>query len=168
MVSEELDLNRALESIGVEVFETDLGEYIIQLAEETPSHLVAPALHKTKEQVSELFHRKLGVPLTDDIEEMARVARETLRQKFLQADLGISGANFLVAETGTLVIITNEGNGRLCTSAPRIHIGITGMEKVLSVRGGFGGFPAAAAPGGYRAAADQLCQYGQRPPAGGG
>lgn len=131
MVSEELDLNRTLEGIGVEVFETDLGEYIIQLAGETPSHLVAPALHKTREQVSELFHRKLGVPLTDDIEEMARVARETLRQKFLQADLGISGANFLVAETGSLVIITNEGNGRLCTSAPRIHVGITGMEKVI-------------------------------------
>ncbi len=131
MVSEELDLNRALEANGIEVYETDLGEYIIQLAEETPSHLVAPALHKTKEQVSELFHDKLGVPLTDDIEEMARVARVTLREKFLQADLGISGANFLVAETGTLVIITNEGNGRLCTSAPRIHIGITGMEKVI-------------------------------------
>ena len=131
MVSEELDLNKTLESIGVDVFETDLGEYIIQLAEETPSHLVAPALHKTKEQVSVLFHEKLGVPLTDDIEEMARVARETLRSKFLSADLGISGANFLVAETGSLVIITNEGNGRLCTSAPRIHIGITGMEKVI-------------------------------------
>ena len=131
MVSEELDLNRTLEAAGVEVFETDLGEYIIQLADETPSHLVAPALHKTKEQVSELFHEKLGVPLTDDIEEMAKVARETLREKFLTADLGISGANFLVAETGTLVIITNEGNGRLCTSAPRIHIGITGMEKVI-------------------------------------
>ncbi len=131
MVSEELDLNRTLEGIGVEVFETDLGEYIIQLAGETPSHLVAPALHKTREQVSELFHQKLGVPLTDDIEEMARVARETLRQKFLQADLGLSGANFLVAETGSLVIITNEGNGRLCTSAPRIHVGITGMEKVI-------------------------------------
>ena len=131
MVSEELDLNKTLESIGVDVFETDLGEYIIQLAEETPSHLVAPALHKTKEQVSELFHEKLGVPLTDDIEEMARVAREALRSRFLNADLGISGANFLVAETGTLVIITNEGNGRLCTSAPKIHIGITGMEKVI-------------------------------------
>ncbi len=131
MVSEELNLNRTLEGIGVEVFETDLGEYIIQLAGETPSHLVAPALHKTREQVSELFHQKLGVPLTDDIEEMARVARETLRQRFLQADLGISGANFLVAETGSLVIITNEGNGRLCTSAPRIHVGITGMEKVI-------------------------------------
>ena len=131
MVSEELDLNQALEGIGVEVFETDLGEYIIQLAGETPSHLVAPALHKTKEQVAELFNDQLGVPLTDDIEEMARTAREALRQKFLQADLGISGANFLVAETGTLVIITNEGNGRLCTSAPRLHIGITGMEKVI-------------------------------------
>jgi len=131
MVSEELDLNKTLESVGVDVFETDLGEYIIQLAEETPSHLVAPALHKTKEQVSELFHEKLGVPLTDDIEEMARVAREALRSRFLAADLGISGANFLVAETGTLVIITNEGNGRLCTSAPKIHIGITGMEKVI-------------------------------------
>ena len=131
MVSEELDLNHALAAVGVEVFETDLGEYIIQLADETPSHLVAPALHKTKEQVSQLFHQKLGVPLTDDIAEMARVARATLRQKFLDADLGISGANFLVAETGSLVIITNEGNGRLCTSAPRIHIGITGMEKVI-------------------------------------
>jgi L-lactate dehydrogenase complex protein LldF len=131
MVSEELDLNHTLEANGVEVYETDLGEYIIQLAGETPSHLVAPALHKTKEQVSELFHRELGVPLTDDIEEMARVARRFLREKFLSADMGVSGANFLVAETGSLVIITNEGNGRLCTSAPRVHVGITGMEKVI-------------------------------------
>ena len=131
MVSEELNLNEVLEHNGVDVYETDLGEYIIQLAEETPSHLVAPALHKTKEEVSQLLHQKLGVPLTDDIEAMARVARDVLRDKFFQADLGISGANFLVAETGTLVIITNEGNGRLCTSAPRMHIGITGMEKVI-------------------------------------
>ena len=131
MVSEELNLNEVLEQNGVDVYETDLGEYIIQLAGETPSHLVAPALHKTKEQVAQLLHQKLGVPLTDDIETMARVARDVLRDKFFQADLGISGANFLVAETGTLVIITNEGNGRLCTSAPRIHIGITGMEKVI-------------------------------------
>lgn len=131
MVSEELGLNHVLEELGTEVYETDLGEYIIQLAGETPSHLVAPALHKTKEQVAQLLTDKLGVPYLDDIEEMARVARETLRDKFLKADLGISGANFLVAETGTLVIITNEGNGRLCTSAPRIHIGITGMEKVI-------------------------------------
>ena len=131
MVSEELGLNQVLEELGVEVYETDLGEYIIQLAGETPSHLVAPALHKTKEQVAQLFTDKLGVPYNEDIEEMARVAREALRDKFMQSDLGITGANFLVAETGTLVIITNEGNGRLCTSAPRIHIGITGMEKVI-------------------------------------
>ena len=131
MVSEELGLNQVLEGIGVEVYETDLGEYIIQLAGESPSHIVAPALHKSKEDVALLLSQKLGVPLLDDIEAMAGVARDALRQKFLQADLGISGANFLVAETGTLVIITNEGNGRLCTSAPRIHIGITGMEKVI-------------------------------------
>jgi L-lactate dehydrogenase complex protein LldF len=131
MVSEELGLNHVLERGGIEVYETDLGEYIIQLAEETPSHLVAPALHKTKEDVARLLSQKLGVPYLDDIEAMARVAREALREKFLQADLGISGANFLVAETGTLVIITNEGNGRLCTSAPHIHVGITGMEKVI-------------------------------------
>ena len=131
MVSEELELNPVLESLGVDVYETDLGEYIIQLANETPSHLVAPALHKSKEDVAELFAEKLGVPYQEDIEEMAAVARTTLRDKFMEADLGISGANFVVAETGTLVIITNEGNGRLCTSAPRMHIGITGMEKVI-------------------------------------
>ena len=131
MVSEELSLNPVLEAAGVEVFETDLGEYIIQLAGETPSHLVAPALHKTKEQVAQLFGDTLGLPPLESIEDMAKAAREVLREKFLQADLGISGANFLVAETGTLVIITNEGNGRMCTSAPRIHVGITGMEKVI-------------------------------------
>ena len=131
MVSEELELNPVLESVGVEVYETDLGEYIIQLAEDTPSHLIIPALHKTKEDVARLFTEKLGVPHLDDIEELAGVARQVLREKFLQADLGISGANFVVAETGTLAIVTNEGNGRFCTSAPRIHIGITGMEKVI-------------------------------------
>ena len=131
MVSEELGLNHVLEAQGIDVFETDLGEYIIQLAEETPSHLVAPALHKTRGQVAQLFAEQLGVPYSEDIEEMARVARVALRQKFLEADMGISGANFLVAETGSLVIITNEGNGRLCTSAPRIHVGLTGMEKVI-------------------------------------
>ena len=131
MVSEELELNPALESVGVDVYETDLGEYIIQLAGETPSHLVAPALHKSKEDVAELFADKLGVPYDEDIEVMAARARVALRDKFMEADLGISGANFVVAETGTLVIVTNEGNGRLCTSAPRMHIGITGMEKVI-------------------------------------
>ena len=131
MVSEELELNPVLESLGVDVYETDLGEYIIQLAGETPSHLVAPALHKSKEDVAELFAEHLRVPYDEDIEVMAATARVALRDKFMEADLGISGANFVVAETGTLVIVTNEGNGRLCTSAPRIHIGITGMEKVI-------------------------------------
>ena len=131
MVSEELELNPVLESLGVEVYETDLGEYIIQLAGETPSHLVAPALHKSKEDVAQLFTEKLGLPYNDNIDVMAAEARVALRDKFMEADLGISGANFVVAETGTLVITTNEGNGRLCTSAPRMHIGITGMEKVI-------------------------------------
>ena len=131
MVSEEMGLNHALADIGVEAVETDLGEYIIQLADETPFHIVAPAIHKTKEDVSKLFAEKIGRPNLVEIEDMARAARETLREKFLQADMGISGANFLVAETGTLVILTNEGNGRLCTSAPRIHVALTGMEKVV-------------------------------------
>lgn len=108
MVSEELSLNPALEAQGVDVYETDLGEYIIQLAEETPFHLVAPALHKTKEQVARLFTDKLGIPYNEDINALAAAARQALREKFLQADLGISGANFLVAETGTLVIITTK------------------------------------------------------------
>ena len=131
MVSEEMGLNHALEDIGVEAVETDLGEYIIQLADETPSHLVAPAMHKTRQDVSRLFSEKIDRHNLEEIEEMAQAARETLRGKLLQADMGISGANFLVAETGTLVIVTNEGNGRFCTSVPRIHVALTGMEKVI-------------------------------------
>ena len=131
MVSEEIGLNDALAEIGVEAVETDLGEYIIQLAEETPFHIVAPAMHKTRRQVSDLFKEKIATPDMEEIEEMTEAARNALRAKFLQADMGITGANFLVAETGTLVIITNEGNGRFCTSAPRIHVAITGMEKVI-------------------------------------
>ena len=131
MVSEEIGLNDALAEAGVEAVETDLGEYIIQLAEETPFHIVAPAMHKTRRQVSDLFSRKIGTPRLEDIEEMTEAARRALRAKFLQADMGITGANFLVAETGTLTIITNEGNGRFCTSAPRIHVAISGMEKVV-------------------------------------
>ena len=131
MVSEELDLNPVLESSGVRVYETDLGEYIIQMAGETPSHLIAPALHKTKEDVAGLFTENLGLPPTDDIPTLAQAARETLRDRFFEADMGISGANFLIAETGSLAIVSNEGNGRFCTSAPRIHVGIVGMEKVI-------------------------------------
>jgi L-lactate dehydrogenase complex protein LldF len=131
MVSEEMGLNHALADIGVEAVETDLGEYIIQLAEETPFHIIAPAIHKSRQEVSDLFAEKIQRPNLVEIEDMAQAARETLREKFINADMGITGANFVVAETGTLVIVTNEGNGRLCTSAPRVHIGITGMEKVI-------------------------------------
>ena len=131
MVSEETDLNRALAENGIESVETDLGEYILQLAEETPFHIIAPAMHKSRQQVSHLFAQKIDRPGLVEINEMAQAARETLRQKFFQADMGITGANFVVAETGTLAIVTNEGNGRLCTSAPRIHVALTGMEKII-------------------------------------
>ncbi|MQF68968.1 iron-sulfur cluster-binding protein [SAR202 cluster bacterium AD-804-J14_MRT_500m] len=131
MVSEEIGLNEYLDEIGVEPVETDLGEYIIQLAEETPFHLIAPAMHKTKEEVSELFKDKLDRPNLTEIEDMADAAREVLREKLISADLGITGANFLVAETGTLVLVTNEGNGRFCTSVPKVHIAIAGMEKLI-------------------------------------
>ena len=131
MVSEEMGLNDALAGMGVEAVETDLGEYIIQLAEETPFHIIAPAMHKTRQDVSHLFAQKINRPNLEEIEEMAEAARGSLREKFLEADMGITGANFMVAETGTLVIVTNEGNGRLCTSAPRIHVALTGMEKVI-------------------------------------
>ena len=131
MVSEEMGLNHTLVAMGVEAIETDLGEYIIQLAEETPFHIIAPAMHKSRQDVSDLFARKIHRPNLTDIDEMAQAARENLRQPLLQADMGITGANFLVAETGTLVIVTNEGNGRFCTSVPRIHVALTGMEKLI-------------------------------------
>ncbi len=131
MVTEEIALNEGLISRGIEVSETDLGEFIIQLAEEPPSHLVGPAIHKTKEQVSELFSEKLGVKRMEDPGEMTMLARETLRQKFLDAHMGITGANFAVAETGTIVLFENEGNIRLTTTLPRIHVAVMGIEKVV-------------------------------------
>lgn len=132
MASEEIHLNHALESAGYTVVETDLGEYIIQLAGETPSHIIAPAIHWTKEQVAALFSRKLGAPPTDDIPQLARTARESLRQEYLRADMGITGVNFGVAETGTIVLIENEGNGRLTSSAPRIHVALMGIERTVA------------------------------------
>jgi len=131
MTTEETHLNDALEAAGVQVVETDLGEYIIQLAEETPSHIIAPAIHKTRRQVSDLFASELGAPPTDDIAQMTRTARVTLRDRFAAADVGISGVNFGVAETGTIVIVENEGNIRLTTSLPRMHIAVMGIEKVV-------------------------------------
>ncbi len=132
MATEEIHLNDALQAIGVTPVETDLGEYIIQLAHERPSHIIAPAIHKTKGQVAELFSRELGRPgLPADPEVLTKIAREELREKFLTADLGITGANFAVAETGTVVLVTNEGNGRMVTSLPRVHVAVMGVEKVI-------------------------------------
>lgn len=131
MVSEECALNDALEAAGVEVVETDLGEYILQLAREPPSHIVAPVVHKSREEVSDLFAEKHGLPRKTGIAELTREAREKLRPHFLSAGMGISGANFIVAETGSTLIVTNEGNGRLVTTLPRVHVAITGIEKVV-------------------------------------
>jgi len=131
MATEEIHLNEALAAAGVTPVETDLGEYIIQLAHERPSHIIAPAIHKTKGQVAELFTRELGREAEPDPEVLTRIARAELREKFLQADLGITGANFGVAETGTIVLVTNEGNGRMVTSLPRVHVAVMGVEKVI-------------------------------------
>lgn len=131
MVSEEIGLNPALEAAGITVVESDLGEYIVQLAGEKPSDILAPALHKTREQVGQLFHDKLGTPVYTDPAQMAAAARVRLREVFLTADLGLSGVNFGVAETGTLCLVTNEGNGRLTTTAPRLHIALMGIERLV-------------------------------------
>ena len=131
MVSEEVNLNEALEAAGVKPVETDLGEYILQLAHEPPSHIVAPAVHMSKEQVADLFVAAHHKPRLTDIPAMAREAREALRGPFLNADMGISGSNFLIAETGTTLTVTNEGNADMVTTLPRIHCVITGIEKVI-------------------------------------
>ncbi|HET9404039.1 MAG TPA: LutB/LldF family L-lactate oxidation iron-sulfur protein, partial [Burkholderiales bacterium] len=131
MVTEECALNDALEAAGVEVVETDLGEYILQLAKEPPSHIVAPVVHKTRDEVSDLFEEKHRTPRKTDIAELTREARERLRGHFITADMGITGANFIVAETGSTLIVTNEGNGRMVTTLPRVHVAITGIEKVV-------------------------------------
>lgn len=131
MTSEEIHLNRSLEAAGVEVVETDFGEFVIQLAGERPSHLVAPAVHHTRESIARVLSRYLGEQLPDDAQTLAQVGRRVLRQKFRQADMGITGVNFAVAETGTIVLVTNEGNGRLTTTCPRVHVAIMGMEKVI-------------------------------------
>jgi L-lactate dehydrogenase complex protein LldF len=131
MTTEEVDLNERLEHHGLESVETDLGEYILQLAHEKPYHIVAPALHKTRYDVAEIFTRELHVPHEVVIEKQTAIARGVLREKFLAADIGISGANFLVADSGAVVIIENEGNARLTTSAPKVHIAVAGIEKVI-------------------------------------
>jgi len=131
MVSEELGINPMLGSIGVEATETDLGEYIIQLLDQPPSHIVGPAIHLNLQQIRQLFHERFDTPLDASPDVLAAVARKLLREGFLRADMGISGANFVVAETGTIALIENEGNIRISTSAPRIHVALVGIEKLL-------------------------------------
>ncbi len=133
MVSEEVGVNHGLEAAGIRVMETDLGEFIVQLANEKPSHIVTPVIHKTKEDVAELFREKLQATEADlaDVANMTALVRRTLRVDFLRADMGISGANFGVAETGSICLVTNEGNGRLTTTAPRIHVVIMGLERLV-------------------------------------
>jgi L-lactate dehydrogenase complex protein LldF len=132
MLSEEIDLNAHLEEAGVEVVETDLGEYIAQLAGDTPSHIIAPVLHMTREDVGRLFADRLGVGYTDDPSRLNSIARQVLRSAFLTADVGISGVNLAVAESGSVVVVTNEGNGRFVSTAPRLHIALMGMERIVS------------------------------------
>jgi L-lactate dehydrogenase complex protein LldF len=131
MTTEEIHLNPALEKAGIEVTETDFGEFIIQLAGERPSHLVAPAVHHTRESICRVLSKHVNRELSDDAQTLAMTGRQLLREKFRAADLAISGANFAVAQTGTIVLITNEGNGRLTTTWPRVHVALMGMEKVI-------------------------------------
>jgi L-lactate dehydrogenase complex protein LldF len=131
MVSEEINFNHALEAAGLRPVETDLGEYIVQLRGERPSHIITPAVHLRRHEVGALFHEKLGIPYTEDIPTLTNTARKVLREVFLSADIGFSGVNFGVADTGTLCIVTNEGNGRMVTTIPPVHVALMGMERLL-------------------------------------
>jgi len=132
MLSEEAGLNQALEAAGIQPVETDLGEYILQISgNEPPSHIIAPVVHKSKEEIADLFERVHHKPRKTLITEMTREAREELRPHFLSAQMGISGGNFLIAETGSVALVTNEGNGRMVTTLPKVHVVITGIEKII-------------------------------------
>ncbi|MEX2465419.1 MAG: LutB/LldF family L-lactate oxidation iron-sulfur protein [Gemmatimonadota bacterium] len=131
MLTEEVGLNTHLEALGLDVRETDLGEFIIQLLGEPPSHIVGPSLHRSLDDCRRLFHERFGTPLDASPEALAATARQVLRDDFLQADLGVSGANFLVAETGTIALIENEGNIRISTSIPKVHVALVGIEKIV-------------------------------------
>jgi L-lactate dehydrogenase complex protein LldF len=135
MVSEETHLNAALEAAGIVAVETDLGEYIVQLANDRPSHIIAPIVHLTRQDVGRVMAQRLRVPYTDDTQQLAATARTRLRDEFLRADMGISGANFGVVETGTIVLVTNEGNGRMVTTMPRVHVVVMGIEKLVESLG---------------------------------
>ena len=131
MVSEEMGLNAFLASEGIEALEADLGEFIVQLAGQTPSHIVVPAVHMSRQEIARLFHEKLRTPYTEDVAELTALARQVLREKFQAAGMGITGVNFAVAETGTLALVENEGNGRMVTTVPPVHVALMGLEKVV-------------------------------------
>ncbi len=132
MLSEEIHLNEALMAADLRVVETDLGEYIVQLADDHPSHIIVPIIHLTREDVGQLMHDRLSVPFSDEPETLAGIAREKLRQEFLDADMGITGANFGVVETGSICLVTNEGNGRMVTTLPKVHVVLIGIEKLVA------------------------------------
>jgi len=132
MVSEEIRLNHHLEGLGLEVVETDLGEFIAQLAGDAPSHIIAPVMHMTRQDIGRLFAEKLGSAYTEDPLQLNLIARKHLRRVFLAADAGISGVNMAIASSGSVVLVTNEGNGRLTTTAPRVHVALMGMERIVS------------------------------------
>lgn len=131
MVSEEMELNHSFEAAGIRTVETDLGEYIVQLAHQRPTHIVTPALHLSAEDVGKIFSKELGEPFSAEHQHLTQVARDHLRQEYLDADMGMSGVNFAIADTGTLVLVENEGNGGLSTSTPPIHVATMGIEKVI-------------------------------------
>lgn len=131
MISEEVHLNHALEEDGVAVVETDLGEYIIQIAGEPPSHIIVPAMHKTRQQVADLFEPIAGHALSSDTPTLTRFVRTQMREQFLRGDIGITGCNFAVANTGSIVMVTNEGNGRMVSTLPRVQITLMGMERIV-------------------------------------
>lgn len=131
MATEEINMHEALNAEDIYVTETDLGEYIVQIGNDHPSHIIMPVMHKTKEQIRDLFMQELEMPYTDEAAEMTSFIRGHLRGEYTAADFGMSGGNFLIAETGTVVIVTNEGNGRLSTSIPPVHIAVVGIEKVI-------------------------------------
>ncbi len=131
MATEEVELNRHLAAEGMQVLETDLGEYIVQLAGQRPSHIVAPCLHMARDEIAGLFSREAGREIAKDTPSLTSFARERLREEFREADLGISGGNFLVASEGAVVLVTNEGNGRMCTTLPKVHVALVGVEKLV-------------------------------------
>ncbi|PVZ12608.1 MULTISPECIES: LutB/LldF family L-lactate oxidation iron-sulfur protein [unclassified Pseudomonas] len=131
MVSEEMEMNHFLGERGIECLEADMGEFIVQLDNEKPSHIIVPAIHKNARQVARLFQHRLEVEYTEDVDQLIQIGRRVLRQKFFEADIGVSGVNFAVAETGTLLLVENEGNGRMVTTVPPVHIAVTGIEKVV-------------------------------------